>query len=137
VGLTLDLPLNTVFSRAAYAQARVDLEQAHLRLKEQEQQIYTDLKIAVRAVETNFKRIQALKIARELAQRQLEAEEEKLKVGLSTNYFVLQYQRDLATARSQEIRAIIDYILSVAVLNRDMGVSLDEKNIQISGLWNK
>jgi outer membrane protein TolC len=136
-GLTLDFPLNTVVSRAAYAQARVDLEQAKLQLKEQEQQIYTDLKIAVRAVETNFKRIQALRIARELAQRQLEAEEEKLKVGLSTNYFVLQYQRDLATARSQEIRAIIDYILSVAVLNRDMGVSLDEKNIQVSGLWNK
>lgn len=137
IGLSLDFPLNTVVSRAAYAQARVDLEQAKLQLKEQEQQIYTDLKIAVRAVETNFKRIQALRVARELAQRQLEAEEEKLKVGLSTNYFVLQYQRDLATARSQEIRAIIDYILSVAVLNRDMGVSLDEKNIQISGLWNK
>jgi outer membrane protein TolC len=136
-GLTLDFPLNTVISRAAHAQARVDLEQAKLRLKEQEQQIYTELKIAVRAVETNFKRIQALKIARELAQRQLEAEEEKLKVGLSTNYFVLQYQRDLATARSQEIRAVVDYILSVAALKRDMGVSLDDRNIQISGLWNK
>jgi outer membrane protein TolC len=70
-GLTLDFPLNTVVSRAAYAQARVDLEQAKLQLKEQEQQIYTDLKIAVRAVETNFKRIQALRVARELAQRQL------------------------------------------------------------------
>jgi outer membrane protein TolC len=137
IGLTLDLPLNTIVSRAAYAQSRVDLEQAKLRLKEQEQQIYTDLKIAVRAVETNFKRIQALKIARELAEKQLEAEEEKLKVGLTTNYFVLQYQRDLATARSQEIQAIIDYILSVAALNRDMGISLDENNIQISGLWNK
>ncbi len=137
VGLTLDLPLNTLVSRAAYAQARVDLEQAQLRLKEQEQQIYTDLKIAVRTVETNYKRIQALKIARELAQRQLEAEEEKLKVGLSTNYFVLQYQRDLATARSQEIRAVVDYILSVAALKRDMGVSLEDQNIQISGLWNK
>jgi outer membrane protein TolC len=136
-GLTLDFPLNTVVSRAAYAQARVDLEQAKLQLKEQEQQIYTDLKIAVRAVETNFKRIQALKVSRELAQKQLEAEEEKLKVGLTTNYFVLQYQRDLATARSQEIQAIIDYILSVAALNRDMGISLDENNIQISGLWNR
>jgi len=135
--ITLDFPLNTVISRAAAAQARVDLEQATLSLKEQEQQIYTDLKIAVRTVETNFKRIEALKVARELAQKQLEAEEEKLKVGLSTNYFVLQYQRDLATARSQEIRAIIDYILSVAALNRDMGISLDKKNIQLSGLWNK
>ncbi len=137
VGLTLDFPLNSIISRAAYAQARVDLEQAKLQLKEQEQQIYTDLKIAVRAVETNFKRIQALRIARELAEKQLEAEEEKLKVGLTTNYFVLQYQRDLANARSQEIQAIIDYILSVAALNRDMGTSLDENNIQISGLWNK
>jgi outer membrane protein TolC len=72
-----------------------------------------------------------------LAETQLEAEEEKLKVGLTTNYFVLQYQRDLANARSQEIQAIIDYILSVAALNRDMGISLDENNIQISGLWNK
>ena len=136
-GITLDVPLNTIVSRAAYAQARVDLEQAKLQLKEQEQQIYTDLKIAVRTVETNFKRIEALRIARELAQKQLEAEEEKLKVGLTTNYFVLQYQRDLATARSQEIQVIIDYILSVAALNRDMGISLDENDIRISGLWNK
>jgi outer membrane protein TolC len=137
VGITLDLPLNTIISRAAYAQARVDLEQAKLQLKEQEQQIYTDIKIAVRAVETNFKRIQALRVARELAQKQLEAEEEKLKVGLTTNYFVLQYQRDLANARSQELQAAVDYILSIAALNRDMGTSLDENNIQISGLWNK
>ena len=40
---------------------KVDLEQALLRVKNQEQQIYTDLKIAVRDVETNFKRINALK----------------------------------------------------------------------------
>jgi outer membrane protein TolC len=137
VGITLDFPINTIVSRAAYAQARVDLEQAQLLLKNQEQQIYTDLKIAVRAVETNFKRIQALRIARELAQRQLEAEEEKLKVGLTTNYFVLQYQRDLSSSRSQEIRAIIDYILSVAQLKRDMGVNLEDNNIRINQFMNR
>ena len=44
-------------------------------------QIYTDIKIAVRNVETAYKAILARKVARELAERQLEAEEEKLKVG--------------------------------------------------------
>jgi outer membrane protein TolC len=132
LGVTLDFPLKSILSRAAHAQARVDLEQALLRVKNQEQQIYTDLKIAVRSVESNFKRINALKIARELAEKQLEAEEEKLKVGLTTNYFVLDYQSQLATRRSEEIRAIIDYILSLAMLNRDMGVNLEDRNVRIS-----
>lgn len=134
IGLTLNVPLNNFFSRAAFAQAQVNLEQSQLRLKQLEQQVFTDLKIAVRDVETNFKRIQALKVARELAQRQLEAEEEKLKVGLSTNYFVLQYQTELSNQRSLELRAIIDYNLSLARLSRELGVSLQEKNIKISDM---
>jgi outer membrane protein TolC len=137
VGFTFDFPLNTIISRAAHVKAKVDLEQALLRIKDQEQQIYTDLKIAVRAVDTNFKRINALKVARELAEKQLEAEEEKLKVGLTTNYFVLDYQSQLAARRSEEIRAIIDYLLSLALLNRDMGVNLEDRNIRISQFLNK
>lgn len=134
INLTLDIPLNNIFSRAALAQASVNLKQARLQLENQERSIYTDIKIAVRAVDTNFKRIQALKVARELAEKQLEAEEEKLKVGLTTNYLVLQAQRDLSSQRTQEIRAIIDYNLSLARLNRDMGVSLKEKNIIVADL---
>lgn len=132
VGLTLSIPLNSVFSRAAYAQARLNLEQSMLRLKNQEQQLFLDIKNAVRAVQTNYKRVQSYKIARELAEKKLEAEEEKLRVGLSTNYFVLQYQRDLATAQTQELKAIIDYNLSLARLDRATGVSLKAKNIKVS-----
>ena len=132
VGLTLSVPFNTLLSRAAHAQAKVNLEQATLQLKNQEQQAFLEIKNAIRAVETNFKRIQARKLARELAAKKLEAEEEKLKVGLTTNYFVLQYQRDLANSQSMELRAIIDYNLSLARLNRALGISLDEKNISFS-----
>jgi len=71
-------------------------------------------------------------VARELAQRKLEAEEERLKVGLSTNYIVLQFQRDLATQQTQELRAVIDYNLSLARLDRSLGVTLEEKNIKFS-----
>jgi len=137
VRLTLDLPLNTIVSRASLAQARVDLQQATLQLKQQEQNIYLEIKQAVRAVETNYRRVEAYKIARELRQQQLEAEEEKLKVGLTTPYFVLQYQRDLATAQTTELQAIIDYNLSLANLSRAMGISLEEKNISMVDVYNK
>jgi len=132
VGLTFSFPLSSFLSRAAYAQAKVNLEQATVQFKNQEQQAFLEIKNALRGVETNFKRIQARKIARELAAKKLEAEEEKLKVGLTTNYFVLQYQRDLANAQSLELKAIIDYNLSLARLNRALGISLDEKNISFS-----
>jgi outer membrane protein TolC len=131
VGLTLDIPLSSVFSRAAYTQAKLNLEQAMLRLKNQEQTIYLEIRNGVRNVETNYKRVQSYKVARELAEQKLQAEEEKLKVGLSTNFIVLTYQRDLSNARSSELRAIVDYIISVSSLEKAMGTNLENHNITI------
>lgn len=122
--LTLTLPMNTIFTRALYVQAKTNLEQSKLRLRNQEQQIFLEVSNGVRAVQTDYKRIQAYKVARELAEEKLEAEEKKLMVGLTTNYLVLQYQRDLANAQGAELRAIIDYNLSIARLNRTMGINL-------------
>ncbi len=130
-GLNLDIPLNSVFSRAAYAQAKVSLEQGMLRLKNQEQVIYLEIRNGVRNVETNYKRVQSYRVARELADKKLQAEEEKLRVGLSTNFIVLTYQRDLSTARSNELRAVVDYLISVVSLEKAMGTSLKNKNISI------
>ena len=53
--------------------------------------------------------IQAAAVARELAEEQLRAEEIKFEVGLSTNYLVVQMQRELAAAQELERRAILDY----------------------------
>jgi outer membrane protein TolC len=86
----------------------------------------------VRAVQTNFERVGARKAARELAEQKLEAEESKLKVGLSNNFFVLNYQRDLALAKTAELRAMIDYTLSLGQLDKAMGVSLDKRNIHMT-----
>jgi outer membrane protein TolC len=134
VGLTLTLPLNSVFSRAAAAQAKVALDQSQARFKNQTQQLDIEVRSAVRSVQTNYMRVQAYRAARELAQKKLEAEEEKLRVGLTTNYFVLQYQRDLADRQSLELRALIDYNLSLAKLAQVKGVNLQEKNINVVGL---
>lgn len=134
VSLTLDIPLNSFVSRAAFAQAQVNLEQSLLQLKNQERQIYLEIKNSVRAVQTDYKRVQAYKVARELAGKKLTAEEERFRVGLTTPYFVLQYQTELSTAQSNELNAIIAYNLSLARLNRATGVSLKEKNIRFTDI---
>ncbi len=137
VSLTLDIPLNSFVSRAAFAQAQVNLEQSMLQLKNQEQQIYLEIKNTVRAVQTDYKRVQAYKVARELAEKKLTAEEERFRVGLTTPYFVLQYQTELSTAQSNELNAIIAYNLSLARLNRATGVSLKEKNIRFTEIFER
>ncbi len=134
VGVSFSVPLTTFLSRAEYSQAKASLDQARLRLKDQEQQIFLEIRNAVRTFQTDYKRVQAYKVARELAEKKLEAEDKKLKVGLTTNYVVLQYQRDLADARSAELRAVIDYNLSLARLEKALGTTLKSKNIKFSEL---
>jgi len=129
--LTLDIPLNTIISRAEVAQARVSLEQAAVRLKNLEKKVFLEIKTAVRAVNTDYQRVAAYRLARELAEQKLEAEESKLKVGLSTNFIVLQYQRDLANASSAELKAVIDYNLSLSKLDKTIGISIENWNIKL------
>ena len=132
LGLTLSLPLSNFFGRANLAQARLNMRQAMLEIENQKEQVYIEIKNAVRTVEANYKRILAYTTARELAEQKLAAEEEKRRVGMSTNYMVLSYQRDLANARISELNAIISYNVSLASLEKAMGTNLKSKNINLT-----
>lgn len=50
---------------------------------------------------------------------------------MSTNYLVLQYQRDLANAQTMELKALIDYNISLANLDRVMGVGRERRGISV------
>ena len=132
VSLSLEIPINSVFSRAAQAQAKTGLDQEIARMKQTEQNIYIGIRAAVRAVQTNYECVGARRTARELSEQKLEAEEAKLKVGLSENFKVLTYQRDLAEARTAELRALIDYTLSLGQLDKAMGISLEKRSIKLT-----
>jgi outer membrane protein TolC len=131
-GVTLTIPFGDVIGKANYAYARLDLEQAQARLKTQEQQVFLEVSDAVRTLETSAKSVDAYRIARELAERQLEAEMKKLNVGMSTNYFVLQYQDALATARSLELRALVDYNVALAKIAQVTGSTLEDRDITLT-----
>ncbi len=53
--------------------------------------------------------MQASQVSRELSEQRLTAVQSKFEVGMSTNYEVVQAQRDLNDARNSELRALLNY----------------------------
>ena len=53
-------------------------------------------------------------------------------VGLSTTCFVLDFQRDLATAQGHELRTIVDYNKSLPNLARQKATMLDRYQLELS-----
>jgi outer membrane protein TolC len=131
VGFTLRYPLGNQGARSRFTRARLELEQAKTELERTEQRILVEVREAVRNVETNIKRVSVTRGARELAQKKLEAEEKKLAVGLSSVREVLRFQDDLSAEQSREIRALTDYNVSVANLDRAKGTTLERLNIVV------
>ncbi|HLF86596.1 MAG TPA: TolC family protein, partial [Nitrospiria bacterium] len=69
--------------------------------------------------------------ARILTEKKLQAELERLNVGLSNSRELLRFQDDLADARSKELSAIIDYNKSLAEVERTKGTILKSNNISL------
>ena len=113
VGVSVAYPLGTSFAEANLERARLQRTQAQATRRSLEVRITTEVRDASRNVTMNLQRVEATGEARRLAERRLEAEQRKFEVGLSTSFFVFQAQRDLALGRSNEARAILDYIRSL------------------------
>src|SRR4029453_10573696 len=118
---------------ANMSRARLQQTQVEAQLKQIELQIATDVTNAAVSVQNNAERVQASQVAREFAQRQLEAAQSKFEVGMQTNYFVGQAQRDLATAQNNELSAVLAYRRSLVELERLQQTSLSTSNITILG----
>jgi outer membrane protein TolC len=113
VSLVVGYPIGASSAEANLARARLQQNQEAKRVRSLELQAATEVREAGRQVLTNRKRVDASRVARQLAERRLEAEEKKFAAGLSTSFFVFQAQRDLSLARNVELRAQLDYSRSV------------------------
>jgi hypothetical protein len=71
--------------------------------------VATEVTNAALQVEATRERLQAAGAALLLQERRLDAEQSRFDVGLSTNFFVVQAQRDLRDAQNAELRALLDY----------------------------
>jgi outer membrane protein len=109
VGVNVSYPIGRNGARVNVERQRLTNEQNLLQLRDLERQVVQQVRDLARQVNTNLKRVATTQAARALAERRLEAEQKKFGVGLSTTFNVLQAQRDLAEARNNEQRAILDF----------------------------
>jgi outer membrane protein TolC len=128
-GLVLSYPLGNRSAWSQYNKRQLESRTARATLQSIRQQVIISVKEAVRRVHTDFKRIETTRSARILAEKQLQAEQERFKVGLSTTIFVLGFQRDLAIARANELRAIVDYNKSLSNLARNKATTLERYHV--------
>ena len=129
--LALSIPIGNRSARSQYNKAKIAERQANMNVKKKELDIVVEVRESVRQVMTNIERGNATRKARELAQKRLEVEGKKYRVGRSTSLEILRAQEDLATAEGNEAKAIIDYEISLGNLEKAKGTILDAYDIKL------
>ena len=132
--LQISYPIGQSAAQANYARAKIQVQQTQAQLRALELQVATEVTTAGVQVQSNLRRLEAATAARDLAQRRLEAESSKFEVGMSTNFFVVQAQRDLADSQNAELRALLDYRKSLVDFERVQETSLSRAGISITGV---
>lgn len=128
-GLTFSFPITDRKAIAQYARAKYSQEQLELALRNMEQLVQWDVRSAYIEVLRSREQISATRVARELQAKKLDAELEKFRVGKSTNFLVLQAQRDLTASQLNEARAMVAYLNALVNLYLMEGTLLERRGI--------
>lgn len=130
--LVLTVPMGNQAARSAAQRRQLELRQAEYSLERMDRQAAMEVREAVRRVETDFKRIGSVTKARILADKKLEAETERHRLGLASTQDLLEFQKDLADAEARELRAISDYNIALARLAKAEGTLLSTRSVRIT-----
>jgi outer membrane protein TolC len=132
VGFNVQIPLKNRDIEASLAERKIQKRQLLMNRKGIEQQIIVDVRNAIQALETNQKRVDTAKVAREFAEQQLDGETKRFQAGLSENFRVLDRQRQLSIAQGVELQTLIAYKKSVIDLQRSMYTLLEFNDFEIA-----
>jgi HAE1 family hydrophobic/amphiphilic exporter-1 len=113
LGVSVSYPIGQSTEEATYARTKLETAQGEQRLKSSEARVIQQVRDAAWTVEMNGKRIDTTRAARALAEERVNAEQKRFEVGMSTSFLVIQAQRDLAQAKTNELSAMLEYDLAL------------------------
>jgi outer membrane protein TolC len=133
MGLSLEIPLVYMTSdMRSYLGAKNDMVKANLAFEKLRLDIEINVQNAVRNVDSNYRSLLSARQARELAERKLNIEQEKLGAGRTTNFQLVSFQRDLQTAQLNELSAMTTYLNSLTSLDDTLGTTLTTWKIDVN-----
>jgi outer membrane protein len=130
--LRLNLPLNLPSDRANYDRAQIVLRQAATTIEQRKREIANDVDEAYRGQSTLRERIDILRENEKLAAETYriisgQAEFGQDESGREVDAFNLaQAQNDLTNASTTRVRAEIDYVIAISILDLQIGRPLSE-----------
>jgi outer membrane protein TolC len=131
LGVSLTIPLNNKAAKADYDRAINERNLTKSKLDVTRQGIILEVRNALTTIDEARGTIEASRIATELAQDQLEAEQTKFNLGTSTLRFVLEEQRNVAQAQTTELQSLVTFNKALVDLEKAMGLTLMRNNIQL------
>ena len=129
VGVTLTIPIRNRQAQADQVRAELEYRQAQVRLQQLGNQVRIEVRNAQFALQQNRASVQAAQAAIDFARQTLDAEQQKLAVGVSNPTAVLQDQSGLTTAESNLVSAKAAYEKARVELDRATGLLLDHSGI--------
>jgi outer membrane protein len=131
LGLRLTLPIKSRAASADMADAVVRKKQDTLTVRTTQQTIRLDILNAITNVESSKESVKLAKVAREFAQKALDAENKKYELGTELSQNVLLAQNALAQAESTVVTNQIALRKNLLNLLVKIGTLLDERGIVI------
>jgi outer membrane protein len=131
IGLSLTIPIRNRLAQSNQVRAELEYRQAEVRKKQLENQVNIEVRNAQFDVKQNRAAVQAAQSAVDLARQTLDADQQKLKVGLTTQTVILQDAATLTTGESNLVSAKAAYEKSRIELDRATGLLLDHAGIDI------
>lgn len=131
IGGEFSIPFGNQTAKAVRTQRSIELRRSTTFLRRVEQQVILSVRDAVRTLRSSIEGIQAAERNRVAQAETLDAEQERLRLGDSTPFQVLQHEEDLAAAERQLITSLQAHRTAIATLDRAQGTLLDRLNISI------
>ena len=129
-GLEFSFPLQNRSARNRYRQAVLGYEKTEIMIANLENSIMLEIRNAVRAIETQHKRVEATAVSVAAEKAKLESETQRYRVGMSTSYNVLSFQKDYAEALSHHIESKVLFNRAQAELYKASGTVLEMYRIR-------
>ena len=129
--LSLNLPLKNHSAEADLADAAVSRRRDQYQQRRTTQNITLEVTNAVHALEQAKLSMEASKVALDLAEKTLHADERKYELGAETVFFVLDAQTQLAQAELNLIQSQINFQIAVSQLDHSTGDLMEHHHVEI------
>lgn len=130
--MQLEVPIGDLSTRQKLLNARLAVETQVIRQAQARQQLERQVRDGLRDIDTRWRQYEIARRGRDLSQRKLDIEREKLQVGRSSNFQVLSFEGDLRRAEASVLNALIACLSAQITLDEVLGMTLQTWGIALN-----